>query len=77
MGLAGGPLRPVDVSAAASHVTASNALRQKLGHYLGATFFYAGEWYWGIDRLHHLERRLQDLGAQRPGVQGLMFRARR
>ena len=73
MGLAGGPLRSVDVSAAASHVTASNALRQKLGHYLGATFFYAGEWYWGIDRLHHLERRLQDLGAQRSGVQGLIF----
>ena len=73
MGLPGGPLRAVDASAAASHVTASNALRQKLGHYLGATFFYAGEWYWGIDRLHHLERRLQDLGAQRPGVQGLLF----
>lgn len=40
-------------------------LRQRLGHYLGATFFYAGEWYWGIDRLHHLEERLQALGAWR------------
>ena len=73
MGRSGGPLRAVDASAAASHVAASNALRQQLGHYLGATFFYAGEWYWGIDRLHHLERRLQDLGAQRLGVQDLMF----
>jgi 2-hydroxychromene-2-carboxylate isomerase len=73
MGRSGGPLRAVDASAAASHVAASDALRQKLGHYLGATFFYAGEWYWGIDRLHHLERRLQDLGAQRPGIQGPMF----
>ena len=40
-------------------------LRHRLGHYLGATFFYAGEWYWGIDRLHHLEERLQSLGAWR------------
>ena len=73
MGRSGGPLRAVDPSAVSSHVAASNALRQQLGHYLGATFFYAGEWYWGTDRLHHLERRLQDLGAQRLGVQDLMF----
>jgi 2-hydroxychromene-2-carboxylate isomerase len=26
-------------------------------------FWYAGEWYWGVDRLHHLERRLIGLGA--------------
>ena len=39
------------------------ALRERLGHYLGAMFFYAGEWYWGVDRLHHLERRLIDEGA--------------
>lgn len=32
--------------------------RDKLGHYLGATFYYDGEWYWGIDRLHYLEDRL-------------------
>ena len=40
----------------------SNALRKKWGHYLGATLYYEGEWYWGIDRLHHLEDRLNDLG---------------
>ena len=56
-----------------AHVKASGDLRQRLGHYLGATFYYGGEWYWGIDRLHHLERRLQALGIARPGVQGLMF----
>ena len=50
------------------------ALRSRWGHYLGGTFFYAGEWYWGIDRLYHLEQRLQDLGAQREGVApGPMF----
>lgn len=37
--------------------------RERLGHYLGATFWYEGEWYWGLDRLHHLEARLQALGA--------------
>lgn len=25
-------------------------------------FFYDGEWYWGVDRLDHLERRLIDEG---------------
>lgn len=40
-------------------------LRARLGHYMGATFYYAGEWYWGVDRLYHLEKRLQVLGASR------------
>lgn len=56
-----------------AHLGRSAALRQRLGHYLGAMLYYEGEWYWGLDRLHHLERRLQDLGAQRPGTSGLMF----
>ncbi len=43
-------------------------LRERLGHYLGGMFYYAGEWYWGVDRLHHLERRLQSLGALRSGA---------
>jgi len=34
----------------------------ELGHYSGATFYYGGEWYWGVDRLFHLEQRLRDLG---------------
>lgn len=55
----------------AAHLAAATALRHRWGHYLGATLYYAGEWYWGIDRLHHLEQRLQDLGAQRPGFAGL------
>lgn len=58
---------------AAAHVAQATALRRKLGHYLGATLYYGGEWYWGVDRLHHLEARLQALGAARPGVQGAMF----
>jgi 2-hydroxychromene-2-carboxylate isomerase len=33
-----------------------------LGHYYPAMVHYGGEWYWGIDRLDHLERRLNLLG---------------
>lgn len=40
--------------------------RRSLGHYLGGTCFYGGEWTWGIDRLEHLEKRLADLGARKP-----------
>ncbi|WP_299892681.1 DsbA family protein [uncultured Ruegeria sp.] len=32
------------------------------GHYIGGTFYYGGEWYWGVDRLHYLEDRLQNAG---------------
>ncbi len=44
---------------------AGEALRERLGHYLGATFYYGGEWYWGLDRLHYLEARLHELGVFR------------
>lgn len=37
-------------------------LRRTLGHYGSAMFYLGGEWYWGVDRLCHLERRLQQLG---------------
>jgi len=40
-----------------------NKRRKELGHYLGAMFYYEGEWYWGVDRLYHLENRLKELGA--------------
>ena len=57
---------PVDESGAQSAIAAGDEKRRRLGHYLGATFFYGGEWYWGIDRLHYLERRLVDLGIKQP-----------
>ena len=37
-----------------------DVLRKKLGHYLSGMFFFEGEWYWGIDRLHFLEERLRN-----------------
>lgn len=42
--------------------------RERLGHYLGAMFWFDGEWFWGLDRLGHLEARLAVLGLDRnPG----------
>ncbi len=66
-------MREANSAAVANHLQTSTVLRAKLGHYLGATFFYGGEWYWGIDRLHHLEARLQQLGTQRSVFQLSMF----
>ncbi|MDC0213651.1 DsbA family protein [Gammaproteobacteria bacterium] len=51
---------PKEIDDQISH---SNNLRKELGHYSGAMFYYAGEWYWGVDRLYHLENRLMELGA--------------
>jgi 2-hydroxychromene-2-carboxylate isomerase len=58
-------LPPADSIAAHAAEAAGSALRRRLGHYLGGMFHYAGEWYWGVDRVAHLERRLQALGAWR------------
>jgi 2-hydroxychromene-2-carboxylate isomerase len=37
-------------------------LLKKSGHYSGAMVYFEGEWYWGLDRLDHLEKRLIGLG---------------
>ncbi len=57
---------PLDGQADADRALAEGrALRDRMGHYSGAMFQYAGEWFWGVDRLIHLERRLIALGAAR------------
>jgi len=43
-------------------LAAGDAERKRLGHYLGGMIHLEGEWYWGVDRLHHLEERLAALG---------------
>ena len=40
-------------------------LLRRLGHYNCATMYYAGEWYWGVDRLHYLVQRLGGQGLKR------------
>jgi 2-hydroxychromene-2-carboxylate isomerase len=38
---------------------------RKAGHYQSAMLHYKGEWYWGLDRLPHLEAELaRDLGVE-------------
>jgi len=59
-----------DASVALSRIESGNARRAKLGHYSGAMLHYAGEWYWGADRFHHLEDRLVGYGARRGGQTG-------
>ena len=49
----------------ASNTSVADARREILGHYLGGTLYYGGEWYWSLDRLHYLEDRLKDLNAQK------------
>tara|TARA_B100001057_G_scaffold346351_1_gene347617 strand:+ start:22334 stop:23638 length:1305 start_codon:yes stop_codon:yes gene_type:complete len=42
-------------------IQAGNKKRKKMGHYLGAMFYFAGEWYWGLDRLPYMLERLDKL----------------
>ena len=43
-------------------VRRGDALRERLGHYLGGMFHFEGEWFWGIDRIRLLEARLMAEG---------------
>lgn len=44
------------------HFAANREEQRELRHYGSAMLHYAGEWYWGLDRLDHLAERLQQLG---------------
>jgi 2-hydroxychromene-2-carboxylate isomerase len=63
-----------DSEGKASQVIAdSQRLQGKLGHYNVAMLHYAGEWYWGVDRLHYLLDRLGDLGAANRDAPGSLL----
>jgi 2-hydroxychromene-2-carboxylate isomerase len=47
---------------AISVVAESQRLQKKLGHYSSAMLHHGGVWYWGVDRLHYLMQRLDELG---------------
>ncbi len=55
------------------HLQANETRLQTAGHYLSAMLHYGGEWYWGIDRLEHLERRLNGMGLDRYGDCSVRF----
>ena len=42
-----------------------NLIRNEKDYYFGSAFYYEKELYWGVDRLHHLEDRLIDLGLKK------------
>lgn len=54
-------------------LTANFELLTKRDHYLGAMINFDGEWYWGIDRLDHLEKRLIGLGLAHGKTQSIQF----
>ena len=58
---------PAEPSTLAQRRQAGTDRRTELGHYSGAMFHYGSEWYWGVDRLYHLEERLTALGARKNG----------
>jgi 2-hydroxychromene-2-carboxylate isomerase len=60
-----GDTLPGDGAEATHAKAAGDERRRQLGHYLGGMLYYAGEWYWGLDRLHFLEERLTGLGARK------------
>jgi 2-hydroxychromene-2-carboxylate isomerase len=68
-----------DPTQALKNVQRNAHLQYRLGHYLGATFYFEGTWYWGIDRLHYLQTRLENGGARQPQAQSmpLLLPARR
>lgn len=58
-------------NASAQPMLRANEQRLKnLGHYLPASIYYGEQWYWGLDRLEHLESRLMSLGLHTPDYQG-------
>lgn len=52
----------VSEEAAERALAAGTDRRRELKHYSGAMFHYGGTWYWGVDRLYHLEQRWRRLG---------------
>lgn len=55
-----GPM-PTATGDAQAALARGAAARARRGHYLGGTFHFEGEWYWGLDRLPYLEARLAQL----------------
>ncbi len=43
------------------HLNNNQAMLTQHGHYQSAMLHYGGEWYWGVDRLQYLEKRLNAL----------------
>jgi len=51
----------VSEEAAQQKIRDGNSIRDEKDYYFGSAFYYENELYWGVDRLHYLERRLSEL----------------
>lgn len=60
--LLGNEVRTVDSLVLERRLYENELKLEENGHYMSAMIHYAGEWYWGLDRLDHLEKRFNDLG---------------
>jgi len=61
-------LPSADAAETDAAMSAAAKLRTEKGHYLGGTFYFESEWYWGLDRLHYLEARLHAAGLIKDGA---------
>lgn len=60
---------------AEAQLAANGAAQQAMGHYHSAMIHFEGGWYWGVDRLWHLENVLINRGFRRgTGVPGVVPR---
>lgn len=55
------------------HLQANESMLKSSGHYLSGMLHYGGEWYWGLDRLEHLEMRLNALGIDRASASRVIY----
>jgi|TARA_B110000902_G_scaffold49880_1_gene57123 2-hydroxychromene-2-carboxylate isomerase len=55
------------------HLQANEGLLKQQGHYLSGMLHYGGEWYWGVNRLEHLELRLNEMGLQQDQSSAVVF----
>ena len=46
-------------------LASGNSIRNAKGYYFGSAFYYEKELYWSVDRIHHLEDRLSELGLKK------------
>ncbi|MFL2754436.1 MAG: DsbA family protein [Gammaproteobacteria bacterium] len=46
-------------------ILSGNKIRDESGYYFGSAFYYEKELYWGVDRINHLETRLNELGLKK------------
>lgn len=51
----------------------NESMLRRLGHYQGSMVWYLGDWFWGMDRLDHLERSLTRQRLNRYSASTLTF----